>query len=109
RSALPTELYPRNPRYRSDARSHYGTKPKSGKRRCGAAMRPCCLDFPPDSELEGRGVLRKLIQDAYCLRLSSPICRTTAQTLPLPARSPVTLSMRQFLDACDQKSCTKVQ
>jgi|SRR6266850_4172598 len=42
------------------------------------------------------------------LLLSSPTCRTTDQTLRLPAPSPVTRSMRQFLNACDHKSCTTV-
>ena len=61
-----------------------------------------------DSEVQGRGIVRKLVQDPYCLAFVFADLPDDGSNVAITAPSPVTPSMRQFLNACDHKICTRV-
>src|SRR5438034_8394471 len=61
-----------------------------------------------DSEVPGHGIVRKLVQDPYCLAFVFPDLPDDGSNVAITCPSPVTRSMRQFLNACDHKSCTTV-
>ena len=61
-----------------------------------------------DPEVQGRGTVRKLVQDPYCLAFVFADLPDDGSNVAITCPISVTPSMRQFLNACDHKICTRV-